>query len=106
MDPGRWQVRYLALERTARNLPEAQITVIDTDGRLRKKISPGTVFIKDDGISWLFQSLERDSDVDLIIPAVPVHVAAQWLKMTGAGDHKVSPAPIPEQVVKNSLTPW
>ena len=91
---------YLSVERTVRNLPEARITVVDRDGSLKKKIPPGVNFINGDGINWLVQFLERDSDVDLIIPAVPVHVAVQWLKMmAGAEGYEVLSAAIPESIV-------
>lgn len=85
---------HLAIKHTVRNLPRAEITVIDTSEELEK--FSGVAIVRGDGISWLVQHLRRDSDVDLIIPAIPVHVVAQWLKLVAGRQYKVSPATVPE----------
>ncbi len=87
----------LALKRTARNLPQTRITVIDICEEPKKL--PGAVFVRGDGVKWLVRNLHRDSDVDLIIPAVPVHVVALWLSLVAGREYKVSPATVPESFV-------
>ncbi len=87
----------LALKHTARHLPRAEITVIDKSEKLEK--FPGVEAVRGDGVSWLVQHLSRDSDVDLIIPAIPVHVVAGWLKLVAGRQYKVSSATVPESYV-------
>ncbi|MDX2453654.1 potassium transporter [Desulfosarcina sp.] len=69
----------IAVKRITRHIPEATITVVDQkpstmDG---KDISA----VREDGIQWLNRTLDPNASVDLIIPAIPVHVAAEWLKL-------------------------
>ncbi len=38
-------------------------------------------FVCADGVDWLAEHLTLETDVDNIIPALPVHLAADWLKI-------------------------
>ncbi|WP_457575492.1 potassium transporter [Desulfomarina sp.] len=87
----------LALKQTARNFPQAEITVVDKNREPDN--FPGAVVVREDGISWLVRHLNRGSDVDLIIPAVPVHVVARWLEQMADRQYKVFHAAVPQSFV-------
>ena len=58
-------------------IPGAAITVVDKkpftiDG-------DGITTISKDGIEWLNAMLDQDSPVDMIVPAIPVHVMIELL---------------------------
>lgn len=69
----------MAMERIARKIPHAVITVVDKRPALID--SDGITTINEDGIQWLNAMLDQDAKVDMIIPAVPVHVVSEWLKI-------------------------
>jgi hypothetical protein len=69
----------LAAKRITQHIGGARITVVDKQRFTMK--GNGITLIRDDGIHWLHASLNRGAPVDLIIPAVPVHVTAEWLKL-------------------------
>ncbi len=82
----------IAVKRITRHIPEATITVVDQkpstmDG---KDISA----VREDGIEWLNRKLDPNASVDLIIPAIPVHVAAEWLKLNLMHSFHIHPLPI------------
>ena len=69
----------MAAKRIARSIRGARITVVD---KLPFTMNAsGTTPIRDDGMKWLNAKLDRDSPVDMIVPAIPVHVTSEWLKL-------------------------
>ena len=69
----------IAVERIIRHIPHATLIVVDqksstVDGK-------NITTIREDGIKWLNRMLDPNASVDMIIPAIPVHVAADWLKL-------------------------
>ena len=69
----------MAAERITRHICGATITVVDKQHFTMK--GDGITLIRDDGIKWLRANLNRDAPVDMIVPAIPVHVTAEWLKL-------------------------
>ena len=69
----------IAVARITRHIPEATITVVDRKPSAMDGKDVTTV--REDGIEWLNRTLDPNASVDLIIPAIPVHVAAAWLKL-------------------------
>ena len=69
----------IAVERITRHIPHATFTVVDQ----KPSAIDGTdiATIREDGIKWLNRTLVPNASVDLIIPAIPVHVAVDWLKL-------------------------
>lgn len=58
-----------------------------------------------DGIDFLKDNLVRDTDTDWIIPALPVHLAAQWL-IRSVGSEKARQIPLPknlDSMIPNSM---
>jgi hypothetical protein len=88
----------IAVERIIARFPHAAVTVVD-----RQPPSfdiKGAAVIRDDGISWLNRMLDPGSPVDLIVPAIPVHVAAEWIKTRLLNEYHVDPLPIPDRWLK------
>lgn len=84
----------LAVMRIIRHIQGAELTVVDT---LPNKIAVERIsLVQADGIAWLTDRLDRDAPVDMIVPAIPVHVAAQWAKLALADDFEIHPARIPD----------
>jgi hypothetical protein len=69
----------IAVERIRKKIPRSAITVVDVqppDTGYR-----GIDIILQDGIQWLKQELTPDAPVDIIVPAIPIHVAVEWIKI-------------------------
>ncbi len=58
---------------------DMNITLIDTNGEKLKGSNPR--IICRDGIRWLDENLDVLDPRDIIIPAIPVHLAGEWLKL-------------------------
>jgi hypothetical protein len=85
----------IAVERIACHFPDASITVVDLE-RSSMAANAAVAFVEQDGIAWLSDNLDGDSPVDAIVPAIPVHVAAQWVKTKLADAYDISSASIPD----------
>ncbi len=70
---GRRAVRHLR-----KAAPTSKIIVVD---RQPVKDLPNDIdIVCADGVEWLAENFTPDADVSKIIPALPVHLAAEWLK--------------------------
>jgi hypothetical protein len=69
----------IAVARISNRIQNAVITVVDD--RPFSMDRDGITKICEDGIQWLNRSLFLDAAVDMIVPAIPVHVVAEWLKI-------------------------
>ncbi len=87
----------LALESILRHLPEVEITLIDS--RATGVDVKGVTFFCEDGINWLVKNLEREGAPDMIIPAIPVHMVAEWMKEKSDGNATLAPAPFPKHLL-------
>jgi hypothetical protein len=67
-----------AAESLLRRGVDNHIVLIDTNERL--VLPQGIEYICSDGVSWLTEQLTPDAEVGAIIPALPLHLAAEWLK--------------------------
>ena len=69
----------LALDRLSVITPGTRFSVVDPDGtRLARMAAPNRELISEDGIAFLAEHLCPESAPDWIIPALPVHLAAEW----------------------------
>jgi hypothetical protein len=83
----------MAVDRIRRSIPGAQITVVDRKPiRLGEPVSA----IRADGIQWLNEKLAPGAPVDMIVPAIPLHVASEWLKRNLSATHRIHPLDIPD----------
>ena len=85
----------IATAQIIRYIHSASITVIDKNLPV---FDAGGIFtaVEGDGIAWLNARLGGDSPVDMIVPAIPVHVAAQWIKTRLADRYEIQPLKIPD----------
>ena len=89
-----------AVERIKRMHPEVNLTLID-----RKKENPGSIdsvhrgkYVCRDGIDFLDQALAETGGPDWIIPAIPVHVACEWIKRRLSSTRSVRAMDFPERL--------
>jgi len=88
----------LALQRILRRWPEVEITLVDN--RVRVSVTGKVTCINEEGIDWLVKNMVRDDgSVDMIIPSLPVHMAAEWLKEKSIKNYSVLPASLPESLL-------
>ncbi len=83
----------IAYKRIVSRFPQSDVTVVDNVVEVSELTGVTTVF--EDGISWLVRNLKRESRVDMIVPAIPLHVVVEWVKEKRAGICSVSPWPLP-----------
>lgn len=84
----------LAVKRLRKRFGEVHITIVDQDpGVLRLS---GVTPICEEGVGWLYRMLAEDAPVDIIVPVIPVHLAAGWLKQKLAPFADVRTVPIPD----------
>ncbi|BBO79699.1 hypothetical protein DSCO28_02650 [Desulfosarcina ovata subsp. sediminis] len=84
----------IAVSRIRRHIPGASITVVDTvtpTDRLE-----GVTTVLGDGIDWLGRMLTEAAAVDRIVPAIPVHVAAEWMSLKLRSRYDIQPMAIPD----------
>lgn len=84
----------IAVERITRHIAGAAITVVDKEPFALG--GDGITAIRQDGIQWLNTMLDRDAPVDMIVPAIPVHVAAEWLRLKLLDACNMDPIEIPD----------
>ena len=65
--------------------PSTRLTIVDLDPSFNLPYNAN--IIKENAISWLYKNLTQTAVVDKIIPAVPLHLAAEWLKKKTALDN-------------------
>lgn len=95
----------LATERLKRRLPEARFLLVDHREEKLAEVAEvhGIAVRKEDAIEFLSRS-ELPPDL-WIIPAVPVHVAYQWVIRRLARDFAVEPLPVPTEVEEQTPNP-
>ena len=77
----------------------ANLTVIDSNAQ--EDVHDGVECVHSDGVCWLVENFDRKGEVRWIIPALPVHLAAQWIKGTlVAQGESVEELSIPQGVVQ------
>ena len=84
----------LAVERIAGKKADAAITIIDKRSVVIDQ--DGVTQIRQEGIQWLAAMLASDSRVDIIVPAIPIHVAVEWIKRKLQKIYNIEPFSIPD----------
>lgn len=62
--------------------------------------------IQQDGIDFLAKNMHRLADDDWLVPAVPIHLAAEWLRCTAKGTYKVRTVPVPDYLRPSLPHTW
>jgi len=90
-----------AAENLSKKIPETDITVVEVDQTTCREIAhlPLTLVCMD-GISYLDSLLKSPVFPDWIIPAMPVHVAWEWILRGLPSSLHAEPIPVPESLAE------
>jgi len=78
----------------------AELTVIEKNSELCRQIERlGFKTVCMDGIEYLDQNLKDTNCPDWIIPAIPVHVAYEWIRLKIADSYILKTTPVPEELI-------
>ncbi len=72
----------MAAERLFEKIKELRLVLVDLEGeKLQKAMAPGRTLVLSEGARYLSEHLspEKEKHPDWIVPAVPIHLAAEWL---------------------------
>ena len=78
----------MAAERLTGKIKELHLVLVDLKGeKLRNANAPGRTLVRSDGVAYLAEHLSQNEEAhpDWIIPAVPIHLAAEWLLLDQRG---------------------
>jgi hypothetical protein len=74
------------------------VTLVDRDRQsLEKAGSLGCTPVAGDGVDFLFQEMTRTRGPDWVVPAVPVHLAWEWCRLT-LGTNRLVSCPLPDEI--------
>ena len=77
------------------------ITVVDEDqDRCKKSAGPRIDTVCRESIDYLHDCLRQKVMPDWIVPAVPVHVAYEWMKKALPAGWEIAPHPVPDEVAR------
>ena len=93
----------IAVKRIRKHIRRAEIIVVD-----EKPPESGLgaeTLICADGVAWLAQNLAPRSPVDMVVPAIPVHVVAGWLRRRLGDRFDSVPMDVPERWIAQLPNP-
>jgi len=95
-----------AAQRLRDKSPETGITVVDCDkNALKDAVDLGFETAPMDAISFLLLNEKRMSPQDWIVPAVPIHVAYEWLRQKIRKESRFEEIPVPEEAAADLPNP-
>ena len=87
--------------------PDSEITLVDKDLTVCKKSSkPFFKVVCMDGVLFLHENLRRPDYPDWIIPAAPIHVAYEWIRLKLSKKYRLETISVPDQVVMSLPNPF
>lgn len=97
----------IAVERLGERVPSAEITLVDQDPTALKQFENRSIqTVCRDGIAFLSEQMETGSPPDAIVPAIPRHVAWEWMSRALRPGAMVEPIPVPDEVFKKLPNPF
>ncbi len=93
----------LALKRLSRRYPDSIVGIVDKNDAKLTTVS--SLSICADGASWLENELGNLNETDLIVPAVPVHFAFEWVKNSIEKQYHVKPVEIYDNILQKLPNP-
>jgi hypothetical protein len=94
---GRFGAR--AAERLYRKRPEAQFIIVDEDLEALRRLRHLPVEkVCQEGASYLQAHLETDPAPAWIIPAVPIHLAFEWVRLQTSDRARIDVVPVPSEI--------
>jgi hypothetical protein len=93
-----------AVELLRKNAPFCNIVVVDSSQIRDLPVSIECVCA--DGVEWFAEHFTPEARVDKIIPALPLHLAADWVRKKLADEHRyVSSLDIPDELLQHLPNP-
>jgi len=84
----------------SRKSKKTELTVIEKNSEIcRKTEKLGFKTVCMDGIEYLDQNLKKMDYPDWIIPAIPVHVAYEWVRLKLKNSYTLNAIPVPQGVI-------
>jgi len=84
----------------SRKNKKAEITVIEKNSELCRQIEiPDFKIVCMDGIEYLGKNLKNIDYPDWIVPAIPVHVAYEWIRLKIKDNYFLKKTPVPEELI-------
>lgn len=91
----------LAAARLLERNPQSSFLVVDEkEEALREMGGLPVDVVREEGAAFLAENLREGKGPAFILPAVPVHLAFEWVKRKLAPDFFVEKVPVPEKVVQ------
>ena len=88
-----------AANELARANPSGQITIVEREKTVCRQISRlGYQVVCMDAIQYLDRYLISTHDPDWIVPAIPVHVAFEWIRVKLSTRNKLQRIPVPAEL--------
>jgi len=88
-----------AVKVLSRKYEKAELTIIEKNSGACHQIEKlGFKTVCMDGIEYLVQSLKSIDYPDWIIPAIPVHVAYEWVRLKIKGSYIIKTIPFPQEL--------
>jgi hypothetical protein len=103
---GLGQFGSIAFQRLSKCAQKRRFVLVDPiEEKLQKHRGPNTALRKSDGVVFLDRQLKKGRKPDWIIPALPVHLAAEWI-LFHLGTGRLEKIPLPsiiETLVPNPM---
>jgi hypothetical protein len=96
----------MASERLVKKHPEARVTVVDHRAEALKPFEALPVeAVCHDGPSYLATHLDGHDDPDWVVPAIPVHLAFEWVRIKISMPRPFQVLPVPTDIEGMVLNP-
>jgi hypothetical protein len=81
--------------------PRISISLIDRDESVCRNVRRDCDHVVCmDGIDFLESNLQRSATVDYVVPAIPSHVAGEWVKRMLCKKHRIEPIEVPQEIIQ------
>ena len=102
---GLGQFGYLAFQRLSKTLKNRHFVLVDpVEENLRKCKGPAITLRISDGVKFLEKHLKKGRKPNWIIPALPVHLAAEWI-LLHLGPARLRRVPLPSELDRQVPNP-
>lgn len=89
----------LAVDRLGQADASAAITLVDENASALKRFETRSIHtVCRDGIAFLCEKMEEGTPLDWIVPAIPKHVAYEWMITAMKPSVSIEPMPVPDPV--------
>ena len=86
--------------------PDVDLIIVDQNQELCRKLrETGFHAICMDGIDFLIKQLSHVDPVDWIVPAVPIHLAFEWVHKKISPGNQLTPMEIPDRLIESLPNP-